>query len=98
MAARATDTAAEPGDGEMEWPDDAQESAFLSESLARGEAPAPASSRAALPVIGDKLPSLEELVAQVPPGVTALLDDLFRAKFTGVRKYPEAVGAGSAPK
>jgi hypothetical protein len=34
----------------------------------------------------DKLPPLEQLVAQVPAPLRDLLDDLFRAKFTGVRR------------
>jgi hypothetical protein len=38
-------------------------------------------------VIGDKLPPLEELVGKVPAELIGLLDDLFRAKFTGVRKF-----------
>jgi hypothetical protein len=35
----------------------------------------------------DKLPALDELVSRVPPQILGLLDDLFRAKFTGVRKF-----------
>jgi hypothetical protein len=42
------------------------------------------------PVRTEKLPALDELVARVPANVAALLDDLFRAKFTAVRRYPEA--------
>jgi hypothetical protein len=80
-----------------EWPDDADESAFLSEAASRGESPAPLADRGASPVIGDKLPPMEELVARVPPRVLGLLDDLFRAKFTGVRKVPAEPVAGAAP-
>lgn len=47
-------------------------------------------------MIGDKLPPMEELVARVPPRVLGLLDDLFRAKFTGVRKVPAEPAAGDA--
>jgi hypothetical protein len=83
---------AEEGDSALEWPDDTEESAFLAESAARGEVPAAPADRVAVPVIGERLPSLEELLAKVPPGVTGLLDDLFRAKFTGVRRYPEGAG------
>jgi hypothetical protein len=46
-----------------------------------------------VPVIGDRLPALEELVARVPPSVLAALDDLFRAKFTGVRRVAAQGGA-----
>jgi hypothetical protein len=38
----------------------------------------------------DDLPTLEGLVGRVPPGVRALLDELFRARFTGVKRAPEA--------
>lgn len=76
---------------ETEWPDEADESAFLSESKARGDAPVPAADRVAAPVIGERVPPLEELVARVPAGVREILDDLFRAKFTGVRRFPESV-------
>jgi hypothetical protein len=33
---------------------------------------------------------LEELVARVPADLRAVLDDLFRAKFTGVRRFAPA--------
>ena len=39
------------------------------------------------PVLGDKLPELEELLARVPAGVRDALDELFRAKFTSVRRF-----------
>ena len=38
----------------------------------------------------DELPPLEELVGRVPSGVRASLDELFRARFTGVRRAAEA--------
>jgi len=31
-------------------------------------------------------------VARVPEGVRGILDDLFRAKFTGVRRFTAAAG------
>ncbi len=89
---------AEAGDAEVEWPDDAEESAFLSESAARGEAPALLTLPSGIQVTGGKLPPLEELVAKVPTDVAALLDDLFRAKFTGVRKYADTGGPRTEPK
>lgn len=55
--------------------------------------PAEAADRAAL--VGDKLPSVDELVARVPANVLGMLDDLFRAKFTGVRRFA-APGTGPA--
>jgi hypothetical protein len=54
---------------------------------------------ASAPVIGEKLPPLEELVARVPANVLGILDDLFRVKFTGVRKFAapgDIVPAGRA--
>jgi hypothetical protein len=86
------------GDAAIEWPDDTDESAFLSELAARGEAVAPVPVRNVTQVTGDKLPPLEEMIAKVPPDVAALLDDLFRAKFTGVRKYADAGAAIAGPK
>lgn len=86
------------GGDEAEWPDDADESAFLSESGARGEAVAAVPNRGVAQVAGDKLPPLEAMVSKVPADVAALLDDLFRAKFTGVRKFADAGGAAAGPK
>jgi hypothetical protein len=51
----------------------------------------PAADRAAVPVVGDRLPPLDELVARVPAPVRGILDDLFRAKFTGVRRFAAVV-------
>ncbi|HEY1847741.1 MAG TPA: hypothetical protein VGG37_00985 [Opitutaceae bacterium] len=42
----------------------------------------------------EKLPELADLVAKVPPHLAALLDDLFRAKFTKVRPVSEMSPAG----
>ena len=36
----------------------------------------------------DELPPVEELVGKIPAETRALLDDLFRAKFTTVRRVP----------
>lgn len=98
LAALAGGAPAEAGDADMEWPDDTEESAFLSESASRGEPAAPLAGRAAIQVTGDKLPALDELVAKVPPQVAALLDELFRAKFTGVRKIAEVSAAAAVTK
>ncbi len=37
---------------------------------------------------GEPLPALDDLVARIPGPVRETLDELFRAKFIGVRKYP----------
>lgn len=34
------------------------------------------------------LPALDELVARIPQSTRALIDELFRAKFVGVRRIP----------
>ena len=86
-----------------DWPDEVDESSFLSDAASRGEVPLPVPDRSASPVIGDTLPTLEELVGRVPANVLGILDDLFRAKFTGVRRFaagvkPEAAGPVGAPR
>jgi hypothetical protein len=73
----------------MEWPDEAEEAAFLSEAQAVGGAPSERPRDAEAPVLGDKLPSLDELVARVPAGVREMLDEHFRAKFTSVRRFTQ---------
>jgi hypothetical protein len=73
-------------DGEGDWPDESDESSILSELASRGEAPVPAALRGK-PAPSEKLPPVDELVARIPAGVLGLLDDLFRAKFTAVRRY-----------
>ncbi|HEY1792648.1 MAG TPA: hypothetical protein VGG34_07000 [Opitutaceae bacterium] len=40
------------------------------------------------------MPRLEELVARVPGEVSSLLDELFRAKFTAVRRFAPPPGQG----
>lgn len=84
-------------DGGSDWPDETDESAFLADAAARGEAPTPVAAAAAVPVAGEKLPSLDEVVARVPAPVRALLDDLFRAKFTMVRRYPAETPPSERP-
>jgi hypothetical protein len=40
------------------------------------------------------MPGLDELVARIPGPVREALDELFRARFTAVRRYPpEEAGA-----
>jgi hypothetical protein len=78
-------------------------------STAVGPAPSPEDSNPDLPTEPDAgppaeaaaeagLPPLEELVARIPAEVRTALDELFRARFTGViRATPKAVKA-AAPK
>jgi hypothetical protein len=71
------------------WPGDADEASFLAEARGRGDDPlrAPpdgAAEAAAGHAAG--LPPLEQLVARIPAGVREALEDLFRAKFTRVRR------------
>jgi hypothetical protein len=75
------------------WNDEAAESAFRAEARQRGEplsAPAPAAEPEEETENGDKknLPPVEELVKRLSPEVREVLDDLFRAKFTTVRRVP----------
>ncbi len=81
----------------MEWPDDADESSFLSEASGRGEPQARVAAGNPAPTTGARLPPLEELVERVPAEVRGILDDLFRAKFTKVRRYKQAAGTDAPP-
>ena len=83
-------------DGEAEWPDEGDESSFLSEAASRPREDVQLSPRQAQGGPSEKLPALEELVGRVPPDVMALLDDLFRAKFTAVRKFAASDNAPPA--
>jgi hypothetical protein len=74
------------------WPDDAAESAFLAET--RGVETA-ATRSAVEPKTREEpalapLPKLDELVNRIPAGTRELLDELFRAKFTTVRRVKES--------
>ena len=58
--------------------------------------------RAAAPAApAGSLPPLEALVGRVPAHLAGMLDDLFRAKFTGVRRFPAELApepaAGNRP-
>jgi len=77
------------------WPDDGAESAFIAEARERGE---PVKAVAATVELADEkedakraLPPLADLVKRLSPEVRETLDDLFRAKFTTVRRVPEKV-------
>ncbi|HEX2855472.1 MAG TPA: hypothetical protein VHO24_19710 [Opitutaceae bacterium] len=71
------------------WNDEAAESAFRAEARERGE-PVQA-SRAVVESVEENsepknLPPLDELVKRLSPEIRETLDDLFRAKFTSVRR------------
>jgi hypothetical protein len=79
------------------WPDDLAESAFLAEAAAEGAADDPQPARPAPRAPEPKLPQVEALVPKVPEGVRAALDELFRAKFTKVRRFAPVPGAETPP-
>lgn len=85
-------TASGVEDAGVSWPDDTAESSYLAEARERGETPAPAASKAPEKDDADpkSLPPLDELVERIPAGVREVLDDLFRAKFTKVRRIPRS--------
>jgi hypothetical protein len=80
----------EPAD-EPGWPDDSAEAAFLADRPEADPPAAPAETGPGAVPEGDPLPPLDGLVQRVPENVRAALDDLFRAKFTGVRRLPPEV-------
>ena len=45
----------------------------------------------------DQLPGVEELIGRIPPAALAVMDELFRAKWTGVRRIPGGA-LGAPPK
>ena len=77
------------------WPDENAEAAFIAEARQRGEPAAATTATAEL--IEEKeddkktLPPLAELVKRLSPEVRETLDDLFRARFTTVRRVPKKV-------
>jgi hypothetical protein len=72
------------------WPDDTAESAFLSEARERGEATVAAKPPQEATDDNDlkPLPALNDLVERIPANIRETLDDLFRVKFTTVRRIP----------
>lgn len=84
----------------MSWPSAADEAAFLGQG---GQAHAEAGRAQMDPVANgseppeERTPSLDELVARVPADVREMLDDLFRAKFTAVRRIPPEKTPGRSP-
>jgi hypothetical protein len=64
----------------------ADEASFLADQRGQGIIPPVAAAGSAEPTDLSPLPSLEELVQRIPAEARAALDDLFRAKFSGVRR------------
>jgi hypothetical protein len=92
-ATEMSDVAASTEGGNV-WPDEAAESAFLAEARTHGEPSMVIPTGTAEPeeeneADGRKLPPLDDLVKRIPPEVREVLDDLFRAKFTAVRRVPK---------
>lgn len=87
----ATESITGSFDGASAWPDESAESAFIAEARQRGE-PVKATA-ATVEAMEEKdtkaLPTLSELVKRLSPEVRETLDELFRAKFTAVRKVPK---------
>jgi hypothetical protein len=72
--------------------EDIAESAFRAEAQSRGET---VNATAATVEIAEEkdtksLPPLNDLVKRLPPDVRETLEDLFRAKFTAVKRVPKS--------
>jgi len=72
------------------WPDESAESAFRAEARERGEGVLPVlpTTEAAEETDTKGLPALDELVKRIPAETRELMDELFRAKFTTVKRVP----------
>jgi hypothetical protein len=88
-----------PVEDEPIFPDEETEMAMRSELRAKGEGVV-AAARAASDEgeVAAPLPPLDSLVSRVPPAVREVLDELFRARFTGVRRVSSRVLKESAKK
>jgi hypothetical protein len=83
---RVGDAALHP-EPDAPWPGMADEASFLADQRVSGIVPPAATAGSANePTDLSPLPSLEELVQRIPAEARAALDDLFRAKFSGVRR------------
>lgn len=72
------------------WPDEHAEAAFIAETRGRGEVVAVASPDVVEELSAKPLPALDELVKRIPVDTRELLDELFRAKFTTVRRVKKS--------
>lgn len=72
------------------WPDEASETAFRAESRDRNEADVSSGAPVGATEETDTkpLPALNDLVKRISPEARELLDELFRAKFTTVKRVP----------
>ena len=92
---------APPEDGEgapNAWSDEAAESAFRADAHSRGEKVV--ASAAAIELAEEKetkaLPPLADLVRRLSPEIRETLVELFRAKFTAVKRVPRKALKASA--
>ncbi len=71
--------------------DDAAESAFLADARERGEVVTRKSAAEAEEETTAKkpLPPLDQLINQIPGDVREVLEDLFRARFVSVKRFPK---------
>jgi hypothetical protein len=69
--------------------DEAAESAFLGEAKERGEVVTPKRATEVEETNTKALPPLNELVNKIPPDVREVLEDLFRARFVTVKRFPK---------
>jgi hypothetical protein len=80
-----------PEDGGAPAFDQMAESAYLAEARARGEVAAAAATKAVVEAEESSslpLPRLDELVERIPAEVRETLEDLFRARFVTVKRFP----------
>jgi len=72
------------------WPDESAEAAFFAEQKEQGVpvVVAPPAEAAEELDAGAPLPALDELVKRIPPAAREAMDELFRAKFTTVKRVP----------
>lgn len=81
-------TVSAPEEDAPHFPDDETEMAMRSELRARGESVELRRAPTAEPEEVAPLPPLDQLVSQLSPEVREVLDELFRARFTAVRRVP----------
>lgn len=83
-----------PGEDEAPWPtDEAGEAAFLAAARENDETVAPVAPPTLVAPAAEEeskaaLPALDSLVQRIPADVRETLEELFRAKFTTVRRVP----------
>ena len=69
--------------------DETAESAFLGEAKERGEVVAPRPREEVEESDPKALPPLDDLVNRIPADVREVLEDLFRARFVSVKRFPK---------